>query len=253
MFEAGAWLAGVTRMSPEIAMFQANRRVSPRLAGALAVALLLGGVARAADSDQPPASVSTAAPVMATAARLDSRGDLTRLSFDLSAPVAATAHVLADPDRVVIDLPEINFQIDPAIGRPAVAERTPPARARGRGHGRAAPVVGAPSAPLAGVVGSYRFGLFAPGRSRVVIDLARADRASFLAAARAETHAPQEAPADAGALAARPAGDRPVIVLDAGHGGVDDGAHGPGSTLEKDVVLDFTRELAARIEKLGRY
>jgi len=39
-----------------------------------------------------------------------------------------------------------------------------------------------------------------------------------------------------------------LIVLDAGHGGHDQGAKGPGGVLEKDVVLDVTRRAARLIE-----
>jgi N-acetylmuramoyl-L-alanine amidase len=38
---------------------------------------------------------------------------------------------------------------------------------------------------------------------------------------------------------------RRLVVIDAGHGGRDPGAHGPGGTREKDVALRVARELAA--------
>ena len=38
-----------------------------------------------------------------------------------------------------------------------------------------------------------------------------------------------------------------VIAIDAGHGGIDPGAHGPNGTLEKKVVLLIAKKLAARI------
>lgn len=45
-------------------------------------------------------------------------------------------------------------------------------------------------------------------------------------------------------------GERKVVVaVDAGHGGQDPGAHGPGGTLEKNVTLAVARELAAQINK----
>jgi len=37
-----------------------------------------------------------------------------------------------------------------------------------------------------------------------------------------------------------------VVVLDAGHGGHDEGATGPSGLREKDLVLDVTRQLAKR-------
>lgn len=45
-------------------------------------------------------------------------------------------------------------------------------------------------------------------------------------------------------------GERKVVVaIDAGHGGQDPGAHGPGGTLEKNVTLAVARELADQINK----
>jgi N-acetylmuramoyl-L-alanine amidase len=45
-------------------------------------------------------------------------------------------------------------------------------------------------------------------------------------------------------------GQRSVVVaVDAGHGGKDSGAHGPGGTQEKDVTLAVARDLAALINR----
>ncbi|MCB1541070.1 MAG: N-acetylmuramoyl-L-alanine amidase, partial [Rhodoblastus sp.] len=45
---------------------------------------------------------------------------------------------------------------------------------------------------------------------------------------------------------------KPLVVIDAGHGGVDMGAVGAKSIYEKDVVLDVARRLAAKLEAGGR-
>ena len=43
-----------------------------------------------------------------------------------------------------------------------------------------------------------------------------------------------------------------TIVIDAGHGGAEEGARGPGGTLEKDVTLSVARRLKAALEaRLG--
>lgn len=42
-----------------------------------------------------------------------------------------------------------------------------------------------------------------------------------------------------------------VVVLDAGHGGHDEGATGPSGLREKDLVLDVTRRLAKRLRRAG--
>ena len=58
----------------------------------------------------------------------------------------------------------------------------------------------------------------------------------------------------AGATPAKPAGGlaRPrdvIIAIDAGHGGEDPGAIGPGGTYEKDVVLQISKTLARAINR----
>ena len=62
------------------------------------------------------------------------------------------------------------------------------------------------------------------------------------AASRAAPASPRPAPAHP----ARPStGNHPfIVVIDAGHGGKDTGAIGPGGHLEKDVVLAIARKLA---------
>jgi len=44
-----------------------------------------------------------------------------------------------------------------------------------------------------------------------------------------------------------------VIAIDAGHGGEDPGATGPGKVLEKDVVLEISQRLAKRIDSTPGY
>jgi len=159
-------------------------------------------------------------------------------------------------------------------GDPAVGQRRAPVVVQPRG--KAAKAVVPSQTPLAGVVNSFRFGKFAPGKSRIVIDLAeparvaravveadkdgaahlildlaRVDRAAFLADAR-QSASFEPAALPAIPVAAAPPG-KPVVVLDAGHGGLDDGAHSPGGALEKDIVLEFVHALAARLEKTGHY
>ena len=55
------------------------------------------------------------------------------------------------------------------------------------------------------------------------------------------------APAAAESGRARPADRFDAVVLDPGHGGEDDGARSGGGLVEKDVVLDVSRRLAARL------
>ena len=75
-------------------------------------------------------------------ARIGEHEDRTRLVIELSDPVNLRAFALANPDRVVIDMPEVSWRL------------------------------GAPPRPSGfGPVKSYRYGVFRGGNSRMVIDL----------------------------------------------------------------------------------
>ena len=189
------------------------------------------------------------APTIAvTGAHVEGNADVAKLTFDLSGPLEAKAFVMADPDRVVVDLPQVDFALD--------------AKAFHGANGRHA---------RKSLIGSFRFGLLAPGRSRVVIDLAaparigaaevklvdgrprlivalaRTDRAAFLAAAKTSAPTPVAA---AAVLSAVPG--KPTVVIDPGHGGPDNGAM-VGGVIEKDVTLAFAKQLAGKLEASGRF
>ncbi len=214
-------------------------------------------------------------PAVADAVYLEDGGDRAALSFDLNRPVDASAFVLAAPDRVVIDLPEVDFHIAPQAGG-----STSQARLVRSIRGRLRP------ARFSGLVASFRFGLFAAGRSRIVInlaapakiqsvaaqrtadgkkavlviELAKTDRAAFQAAAQkavlaaaAAVAAAEPKPASESALAkVGLQSNLPVVVVDPGHGGVDSGAMVNG-LVEKDMVLAFGKMLAAKLTETGRY
>ncbi|WP_430913718.1 N-acetylmuramoyl-L-alanine amidase [Methylobacterium sp. sgz302541] len=207
----------------------------------LALSLLAACPAGAQDGERNRnAAVAIAADLTAGA------NGATKLTFTLSKPVEARAFVMERPDRAVIDLAEVNFQVDAETGR-----------------------------RREGLVQSFRYGLFAPGRSRVVVDLAgpatvgkietvarqrdgatllsiefqRADREAFRKAAVAS----DPLPALRKSLAAEPADSRPLVMIDAGHGGTDPGAIASTGVFEKDIVFGFAQALVARLESYGRY
>jgi N-acetylmuramoyl-L-alanine amidase len=212
------------------------------------------------------ALAADSSPVLAVASSvgLENGADRAKLSFDLTQPVAATSFVLAAPDRIVVDLPDVDFHIDPQVGDEKPVHDRP---------GRAAP---------SGLVASFRFGHFAPGKSRIVIDLAaparvlrataeptgegtksrlvielaRTDPAAFQAAAHNAVLASAGANEAENAAPVKDAADKnaslPLIVIDPGHGGVDSGAIVNG-LVEKDIVFDFAKALAAKLSASGHY
>ena len=185
---------------------------------------------------------------VAVGARLSQDANGAELSFDISRPVPSRVYALASPDRIVVDLPEVNFQLDPSLVRV--------------GTGNAAPIVKA-----------YRFGLLVPHESRIVIDLARlacpgrVESRPIVDGALASRLKIELKPCDEAAFAAlnRPPDDssaapaasvpavHPVIVLDPGHGGSDGGARGVGGVLEKNLVFAFCVELKRQLESTKRY
>lgn len=195
-------------------------------------------------------ATAPAEPAVATDARLAGDDERTRLIVDLSRRITLGAFTLANPYRVVVDLPDVIFALPNEAGR----------------EGR-------------GLVSAYRFGLFAPGKARLVIDvgapvkidkafvldpvdgqparlvvdLVKTDRESFMKSVAAPVRRAEDPPGLRASLAAN--GDtRPVIVIDPGHGGIDSGAVNTAAGInEKTVVLEIARTLRDKIEASGRY
>ena len=52
----------------------------------------------------------------------------------------------------------------------------------------------------------------------------------------------------------KPIGDvRPLVVIDPGHGGIDNGTRAASGEMEKTIVLEFSLMLRDKIEKTGKY
>jgi N-acetylmuramoyl-L-alanine amidase len=196
---------------------------------------------------------------VASDTRLAGDAKQTRFVLDLDRTIPFRAFALADPYRVVVDIPQVSFQLAAGTGT------------AGRG-----------------LIKAFRYGLVMPGGSRIVFDLTgpakiansyvleaangqpprlvleleEIDRTSFVQSLAAENR-PELRPAiaeatDIAAAAAAapkpvaPPDPRPVVVIDPGHGGIDNGTLAGGES-EKSLVLGFGLALRDRIEKGGKY
>jgi N-acetylmuramoyl-L-alanine amidase len=191
-------------------------------------------------------------------ARIGDTAERTRFVLEMTEDLPYRVFTLPDPFRVVLDLPEVAWTLPG--GAP------PPAR---------------------GLITALRFGLFAPGTTRVVldmkspvllqqvfvipprdgkpyrlvIDIEAASREQYFAAESAATG--EAAVSDeplrplAEAVPAlpqpKPADERPMVVIDPGHGGVDPGAVGVSGYYEKNLTLDYGRALQRALAATGRY
>ena len=241
---------------------RANHRILLGCGLLCAAALLCVQSTNPRAAEAPPQS-AVAAPnyPVASDARLAGDTRQTRFILDLDKAIQFRAFTLADPYRVVVDIPQVNFQLPPGTG----------------GASR-------------GLVKAFRYGLVMPGGSRIVFDLtgpakianstmleaangqpprlvlelAEVDRTNFVQSLPPENR-PELKPtiAEANATVAAPEttaelkpaavpDSRPLIVIDPGHGGIDNGTQSAGE-MEKNLVLNFGLALRDRIEKTGKY
>jgi len=207
----------------------------------------------------PPASLAAPAPETSL------KGNRARTKFiiGLERSVDFQVYSLTNPNRVFIELPDVMLQLPPQPGEAAV-----------------------------GLVKSFRGGISAPGKARVVIDvtgpvivekaaiasakngkganlvleivpaesvvdakLANARRALMQAGAAALGAGGLQPPMPRPAVSPQVQNERkfkPVLVIDPGHGGDDTGAQRNG-TVEKNVVLAFSLVLRDKLAATGRY
>ncbi len=189
----------------------------------------------------PTAPAPAAKQPIIMSARIGEHPDRTRFVVELSDPVDMRTFTLNGPNRVVIDMPAVQWHLE-----------------------------GPPRPSGNGAVRSYRYGLFRPGNSRFVIDLNQPVTVSdalvlppengygyrvvidLFPTAQAKFDRTAGWPADLKAkdrdaerVASLPpqpvvvpqVSAKKIVVIDPGHGGIDSGTIGVDGTMEKDVVL----------------
>jgi N-acetylmuramoyl-L-alanine amidase len=220
-------------------------------------AMTISSVLAQAESavEDPRGGVSTLPEVLD--ARVTATPERARLILDLSGPTQFAIVSLANPDRIAIDVKSTGTRI--AI---------PPDVAGG------------------GIVAKYAVELAEPGRVRTTLELATPSQvqqayildavgdqparlvvdlitdtpehfaekvAADLTASAANQGVPPEAlSTDPGTHGETPQ-VRPLVVIDPGHGGIDNGASAPNGVHEKDITLAFALDLQALLIESGRF
>lgn len=209
------------------------------------------------------------------AARVSTTPERARLVLDLSAVAEFALASLAGPDRIVVDVkagtvPTIAPQA--VAGQGIVSSFTTAMATEGRV--RVEMVLTSPAV----VQQAYLLDAVGDQPARLVVDLvtttpedfaarAAADLANSITRTVPEAITPAAEPssepsAEAPAVAAiqetpqtpEPAAEsRPLIVLDPGHGGVDNGASAPSGVHEKDITLAFALQLRDLLVASGKF
>jgi N-acetylmuramoyl-L-alanine amidase len=268
-----------------------NHIVSARWAllcvAALACSAASGAPARAADG---VASAPTSGIPLALDARLAGDAKQTRFVLDLDRSISFRAFTLSDPYRVVIDIPQVSFHLpegtgaqgrglvkafryglvmpggsrividlagpariansyvlDQANGQPprlvleleevdpaAFVQSLEPVESRPAPKPVLAPSVLAATMPAPVAAPETKPAAVPAPETRSVT------AAAPVAAAAPDTKPP--APNDT----------RPIVVIDPGHGGIDNGTQTDAET-EKNLVLEFGLALRDRLDKAGKY
>lgn len=215
----------------------------------------------------PQASSATALSI--NSVRIGTHPDKTRIVIELSEKTQFRAFTLQNPTRIVVDIPDFNWN----AGTPDLGKNS--------------------------AISNIRHGLLQPGISRIVMELKQnvTIKSAFMLPAAASvpdrlvidfTAAASGANANApvfGTLSSPPpafgsqptlaeakpvttstapsayetptppprSGKKSVVVIDPGHGGGDPGALGANGRKEKEVTLAVAKELKSQLEATGRY
>lgn len=244
----------IPRRAPAVVRDRSDRGVGRLVAISVLVLWLMPVVAVAAgDKAEKAPAAGKNVTTHIVKAEVIPRGDVTCFSVVSVGRLAPEVFSVKAPDRIVIDAFDAGFRWAKHPGQVA-----------------------------GGLIEGFRFGLLAPGRVRIVVDVAEGTQIGPIASRvlqnqmhllsislRANATGRAFNPCVASGNKARQAkvtdrsapvkstpvkkARRPVVVIDPGHGGVDPGAVVNKVYLEKIIALAIGRRVAARLRKTGRF
>lgn len=175
--------------------------------------------------------------------RVGQHAEKTRVVLESNQPLKPKVFTLTNPNRVVLDFSETKFKDSLSTVK----------------------------YPPGSLVRKMRQGLFKPGTIRMVLDTNQATKPRVFSIPAAKDRGfrlvidllptdqavikqpaqvlPKPIPAPV-SQPARKANQGIVIVIDPGHGGVDPGAVGRHKTYEKNIVLEVSKKLQKKLEKM---
>ncbi len=190
------------------------------------------------------------APVVVHGARTDGNDKKAEFILDVSEPVAFSVFALEGPYRLVIDLPDMTFQMEQGIG---LVERAMVKNFRFGSFGHSGSRVVLDLSKPTKVGKAYTLPSVDGNPARLVIEMASVSKKEFAEQAlrdviriRADGKrdtAPMTPSAAADKVADAVEDSRPLIVLDPGHGGIDTGAVSSSGAHESTIVLEFAKAL----------
>ena len=202
------------------------------------------------------ASASAFADQSVNKVRFGVEGDRTRIVLELSEDADFRAFTLDGfSDRLVVDLPQSDWTVSGLGGGEGVGHGLVESFRFFNNSADSSRVVFELEHPA---VITAQFALDPAsqgGNHRLVIDVERADSATFASASGFQYAQGLDSliAERAEAVYTPPARERRVIVLDAGHGGHDPGSSGQNGTHERTVTLSAARELRQQLMATGRY
>lgn len=208
----------------------------------MAVALLYPAFAQELQSSE---SQNGQEPLVATAARII--GDETRIRFliEFNQEPEIEFLYLDEPYRLILDLPNTEFQFDQSALEPRGLLKDLRYGNRSQGSSRIILVLAG-----AAVLEERQFQILDNDQYRLVLDISVSSDDVFNDIMAEQTWNFQSVGTKTSRinLSGRKDLDEFILVLDAGHGGVDGGAEGRAGAIEKDITLAFVQTLFAELE-----
>lgn len=190
----------------------------------------------------PTMVLSQESTLIAYAARLVGDDARARLLIEFSAKPDFTIRYLANPNRIVIDLKQTKF----GFPREDLSPRgfLTDIRYGTMAQGRSRIVL---SVAGSAVLEDRQVQLLEDGRYRLVMDMAVTDQSEFDAVMAEQTWSVKN-PSSKGGRVTETKPEKFIVVLDAGHGGIDGGAEGRNGAIEKLVTLEFVLALQEELK-----